>query len=112
MNSCSKFFFNAVCSLLFVLLLSTPSLAQTNGGLRGLVVDQGDQSPLNLTSIKLVVGAKTFETFSNSDGFYQINGVPIGTYRVSFVRAGFMPQTLELKVVADKNTFTRVVLKS
>ena len=111
MNSCSKFCFKAVCSLLLGLLLSTPSLAQTVGGLRGLVVDQGDQSPLNLTSVKLVVGSKTFETYSNSDGFYQINSIPVGTYRVAFSRAGFASQTLELKVVAEKNTFTRVVLK-
>ena len=67
--------------------------------------------PLNLTSVKLVAGGKTYETFSNSDGFYQINAVPIGTYRVSFARAGFASQTLEIKVVAEKNTFTRVTLK-
>ncbi|MFM8564808.1 MAG: carboxypeptidase-like regulatory domain-containing protein, partial [Bacteroidota bacterium] len=85
--------------------------AQTTGGLRGLVVDGSDQSPLNLVQVSLNAAGKRYETFTNNDGFYQINAIPVGAYKLSVSRAGYSTQTLDVKVVADKNTFNRISLK-
>ncbi|MDP4833698.1 MAG: TonB-dependent receptor, partial [Schleiferiaceae bacterium] len=109
MSFCSKSFTKALTAL--VLTLASLGLAAQTGGLRGLVVDQADQSPLNLAKVSLTFSGKSQESYTNNDGFYQVNGIPVGTYKVTFSRAGYAPQTIEIKVSAEKNTFTRVTMK-
>jgi len=109
MSFCSKSFTKALTAL--VLTLASLGLAGQTGGLRGLIVDQADQSPLNLAKVSLSAGGKTLESYTNNDGFYQVNGVQVGTYKVTFSRAGYAPQTIEIRVSADKNTFTRITMK-
>jgi hypothetical protein len=109
MSFCSKSFTRTFAA--FSLAFAAITLSAQTGGLRGLVVDQADQSPLNLAKVALTVSGKVQETYTNNDGFYQINSVPVGTYKLTFSRAGYSPQTIEIKVSADKNTFTRVTLK-
>ena len=109
MSFCSKSFTKALTAL--VLTLASLGLAAQTGGLRGLVVDQSDQSPLNLAKVSLTFSGKSQESYTNNDGFYQVNGIPVGTYKVTFSRAGYAPQTIEIKVSAEKNTFTRVTMK-
>jgi len=75
------------------------------------VVDASDQSPINLVQVSLSVGGKRYETFTNNDGFYQINGIAVGAYKLQISRAGFTAQTVDVKVVADKNSFNRITLK-
>ena len=109
MSFCSKSFTKALTAL--ALTLASLGLAAQTGGLRGLVVDQADQSPLNLAKVSLTISGKSQESYTNSDGFYQVNAIPVGTYKVTFSRAGYAPQTIEIKVSVDKNTFTRITMK-
>lgn len=111
MNFCLKSFTSALFVLVVALTGTSPLAAQTTGGLRGLVVDGSDQSPLNLVQVSLNAAGKRYETFTNNDGFYQINAIPVGAYKLSIWRAGYSTQTLDVKVVADKNTFNRISLK-
>lgn len=96
MNFCLKSCTSALFVLLLALAGATPLSAQTTGGLRGLVVDGSDQSPLNLVQVSLTAGGKRYETFTNNDGFYQINAIPVGAYKLSVSRAGYSSQTLDV----------------
>lgn len=111
MNFCLKYCTSALLVLVFAFFNAESLSAQTTGGLRGLVVDASDQSPLNLVQVSLSVGGKRYETFTNNDGFYQINGIAVGAYKLQISRAGFTAQTVDVKVVADKNSFNRITLK-
>ncbi|MEY2650643.1 MAG: hypothetical protein RL608_1317 [Bacteroidota bacterium] len=111
MNFCLKYCTRTLLVLVFAFFSAESLSAQSVGGLRGLVVDASDQSPLNLVQVSLSVGGKRYETFTNNDGFYQINGIAVGAYKLQISRAGFSSQVIDVKVVADKNTFNRVSLK-
>ncbi|MDP5014396.1 MAG: hypothetical protein NWQ40_00440, partial [Schleiferiaceae bacterium] len=60
MSFCSKSFTKALTAL--VLTLASLGLAAQTGGLRGLVVDQADQSPLNLAKVSLTFSGKSQES--------------------------------------------------
>ena len=63
------------------------------GGLRGNVQEMGSQMPLEYALVT-VDDSQPGETsalsaYTNSDGYFQINGIPEGTYQVSVKLAGF-----------------------
>jgi hypothetical protein len=54
----------------------------TGGNLRVLIMD-GEDRPLRHTTVLLQNGERTLRTRSDADGFVNLEGVPLGTYRLS-----------------------------
>lgn len=66
----------------------------------GTVTDQSDGTPLGKAHVtaRLIVNPQVaFHALSQEDGSYTIDGLPTGTYRVSAVRAGYLPEWFEEK---------------
>jgi len=93
MSSFSKF-----CTSLFTFIVFSvgyQAFGQTDlpGGLRGNVQEYGSQLPLEYAHI-IVDGAEEklsepYSVYTNSDGYFQINGLLPGSYRVVVRLAGF-----------------------
>ncbi len=77
-----------VCSILSIVILSTPVLGQEQpGGIRGMVYDKDYDVPLGGAAISIVeIGARTA---SSEEGNFVFPQVPPGTYTLIFSKDGF-----------------------
>ena len=67
-------------SFLFIILLTSEiTLAQT-GNLKGTVTDGSSPIP----SVNIILLHTSFGTSSDNDGYYEINGIDVGSYQVKF----------------------------
>jgi hypothetical protein len=116
MSSFSKF-----CTSLFTLFIFSTgfqAMAQSNlpGGLRGNVQEYGSQMPLEYALVVVNADAKAgltqaLSAYTNSDGYFQINGIPAGTYDVTVKMAGFKDITRSISVKAGRIGFERFLLE-
>jgi len=103
-----SFFLVLVCRMACCLLLACPAFGQqTLGGLTGVVTDsQGGILP---GTVVTVVGDQTGLTrtqTAGSNGFYDFNNLPIGTYSLSFTKDGFQTQKMSAIPVQSDRTGT------
>ncbi|NDD36111.1 MAG: carboxypeptidase-like regulatory domain-containing protein, partial [Flavobacteriia bacterium] len=75
------------------------------GGLRGNVQEYGSQMPLEYALVVVNADAKegltqALSAYTNSDGYFQINGIPAGTYEVTVKMAGFKDMKRSISVKA------------
>ena len=85
------------------------------GGLRGNVQEMGSQMPLEYALVT-VDDSQPGETsalsaYTNSDGYFQINGIPEGTYQVSVKLAGFGTLQRSVTVKSGRIGFERFLLE-
>jgi hypothetical protein len=99
-----SFFLVLVCQMACLLLVCPAFGQQTLGGLTGVVTDsQGGILP---GTVVTVVGDQTGLTrtqTAGSNGFYDFNNLPVGTYSLSFTKEGFQTQkTSAIPVQGDR----------
>ena len=63
------------------------------GVVGGMVVDASNQKPLGGVAVRVVSGATTFTGTSDSNGVFQAQKVPAGSFIVSFSGAGYQSAT-------------------
>ena len=113
MNTVKRCLLRATVSILFVFLLTGPTLARTTGQLCGVVVDEGG-SPLpgvsvTATSPARIGGIQPTET--DVGGRFQYPRLAPGNYTVRLELEGFVTQELtEVQVRLDRTTELQVTL--
>ena len=87
---------------LFILFMTSLNLsAQSNGGVRGSVLDKESGEPLMFTPVYLNDGLK-FNTLTEDDGFYTIASVPPGKYLLQCRAVGYDSVGVEITVETGK----------
>lgn len=83
--------------LLFMLMImvSLPLLAQ-NGGVKGVVVNRVDKSPLAGTKITFI--GTDIPALVTKTGAFEVNDIAPGTYQLRFEATEFLPVTVTVKV--------------
>lgn len=83
------------------------------GGLRGNIQEMGSQMPLEYAQIILTAeaGGKTFDAFTNSDGYFQMNGLLVGNYIAQVKLAGFKTMSRAIQVKSGRIGFERFLLE-
>ncbi len=85
--------------LLLIMALSVTAFAGNTGFVSGLVTDQNGAAVNG--ALVVVKGANLF-AMTNADGYYVINGVPVGTYTVNASRVGYSEMSVsDVRVMAD-----------
>src|SRR5215470_1613373 len=78
-------------SALFVILVGlgaavAPAQTPTSGGIRGRVTDESGQPMLLVTVVATSPSLQgTQSEFTDADGYYRLNDLPIGTYSLLFI---------------------------
>ncbi|MFI5257140.1 MAG: TonB-dependent receptor plug domain-containing protein, partial [Gemmatimonadales bacterium] len=86
-------------ALVLVLVLATPSLAQTaTGTIAGRVVDRQSQQPI--AGVQLRVAGSARGAQSDDQGAYRIPGVPAGSVTLTAQRIGYSPSSRVVAVTA------------
>lgn len=80
-------------------LVTSPALAQQGGTVQGTVTDQ-DGVPINGAQVTIV--GFDFGTTTNSNGFYQLSGVPTGQQTVRVSSLGYQTAEKTVDVVAGE----------
>lgn len=96
-------------SLLIALLICSYNLLAQTGGVKGYVRDQKTGNDLDNVQIQ-VVGTE-FSAYTNQDGYYIINGIPVGQYKLFCYALGYKTDTITLKIVEGKVGLENVYLK-
>lgn len=94
-------FFFFLTFLLFVGCSSDDPIA-TSGNVSGTVKDGVDASPVSNAIISLS-GESTQTTNSGSLGAYSFNSIPIGNYQVTVAKLGYVSDSKNVTVNAEKN---------
>ncbi|MTI87154.1 MAG: TonB-dependent receptor [Balneolaceae bacterium] len=96
------------CSfLLFLLLWQLPSIADAQHTLSGYVLNKHTNTPVEAAEIYDNDAGKSYR--SNSEGFFEINGLPPGTYTLYFFKLGYAVQ--HKAVIVEGDTALNVKLK-
>src|SRR4051794_12168161 len=87
------------------ILLATPAMAQTTGGISGTIVDANTQNPVAdavvIATSPALQGEQTAVT--DASGNFEITLLPAGVYRINVQREGFQAFTQDgLTVRLDK----------
>ncbi len=90
-----------------LLALTTATLAQTTGIIRG-IVKTSDGSPASYVTVSLVESKKG--TTTTEDGTFTLSGVNPGTYTLRITFVGLQPQTKTVAVSAGQTTTTNFAL--
>ena len=75
-------------------------LFSQTGKIRGYVYESEGSVPIPFANI--VLEGTKFVGISNNDGFYQINDIPEGTYKLKVTSLGFSPITREVTIQSGK----------
>jgi len=95
-----KHAFTAFALLVGLALLAPPVGAQTAGSARGVVVDdQGEPVADAAVTIEFTGGVtRKFEVKTDENGKYQQVGLPIGPYRFTASKEGYVSAALDIKI--------------
>ncbi|MCW8813970.1 MAG: TonB-dependent receptor, partial [Chlorobium sp.] len=91
---------------IILILLNQISYAQT-GKLKGKVTDNSSPIP----SVNIILIDTNFGTASESDGTYEITGIPKGNYKVRFSAIGYDSKTFDIEIKSNKITELNVELE-
>ncbi|MBN2798980.1 MAG: TonB-dependent receptor [Deltaproteobacteria bacterium] len=101
-----------LASVLAVLMIAFPAMAQTTGAIRGVVTDAEDDLPIPGVTITLfsdaLIGGVQQRTTDNTGG-YQFVELPPGDYDVTATKPGFKSVTVAGVVVQISRTVVRNV---
>ena len=93
------------CFLIFILLIITGSelSAGTTGKLSGTVKDAQNDEPI--PGVNVIVDGTGFGAATDVKGFYTINNLPPGNYKVTYSAIGYQKkQFVNVKVSVDFTT--------
>ncbi|MCM5527576.1 TonB-dependent receptor [Parasegetibacter sp. NRK P23] len=103
---------NTTENLVFTMLLcmvSVLSQAQSPGGFKGKVIDQGTKQPIAGASVQ--IGNTKSGTVTDSLGNFEIRNIPAGTFSVTVSSIGFQEKNIsELLVAPNKTTYLEIEL--
>lgn len=88
--------------------LSVSMRRSPNGTIQGVVTSSG--APLAEAAVTLDGLASTFNATTDANGAYQIPLVPVGTYTVRCLRAGFVPAAQSVTVTSGQTTIVNFPL--
>ncbi|MDO7712133.1 MAG: carboxypeptidase-like regulatory domain-containing protein, partial [Schleiferiaceae bacterium] len=77
--------------------------------IRGYVLERGSQVPLEYAEVQLQGHA--LKTFTNGDGFFQINDAPVGQQTLEVIRVGYAKQTRKVDVKYARASFERFLME-
>ncbi|MBU3680465.1 MAG: hypothetical protein FGM16_00835 [Flavobacterium sp.] len=87
--------------LQWIILLASPILlGQTNGGLKGTVIDESNGKPI--PGINVVVKNTKFALSTDMDGNYIFRSIPAGTYEVEFSSMGYTSKLISEVIIKEK----------
>ena len=96
-----KNLFTAVAFLAVLTLLApSPAAAQSSGGIMGKVVDE-EQQPVAAAKVLIEFEGgvtRSFEVKTNDKGEYLQVGLPIGPYRITASKDGYVPGAIGIRV--------------
>ena len=112
MNYFSRFF---ISSIAFLTISS--GFAQDIGGVRGYVLDRQSQRPIEYAQI-LVEGSEIkdlvkdldISVYANSDGYFQITGLPFGDAMVTVKMPGYETINRKVSIKSSRIVFERFLL--
>lgn len=84
-----------------LLFIVTSIYAQAFGSISGIIIDERTKKPLIGTNI--IVLDTNYGTSTDLNGYYFINNVPVGTYRLRYDYIGYEPQLKTDVVVISAN---------
>jgi len=93
--------------VLFIVLISGLSYAQTKRTIRGRVSDQ-DGKPL--ANVKVEVLDTSIITKTLSDGTFALAGLELGKYQLKFTHSDYVPETFEVTVSEKPGKLIQVIL--
>lgn len=82
------------------LLVSPILLSQTNGGLKGTVLDESNGKPI--PGINVVVKNTKYALSTDMDGNYIFRSIPAGTYEVEFSSMGYASKLISEVIIKEK----------
>jgi Flp pilus assembly protein TadD len=84
----------------FVMLAPAPAAAQTSGGVMGKVVDEEKQPVAGAKVLIEYEGGvnRSYEVKTNDKGEYMQVGLPIGNYKLTASKDGYVPGAIGIKV--------------
>ncbi|NBC57631.1 MAG: TonB-dependent receptor [Bacteroidetes bacterium] len=89
-------------TMVFILLFTLTATGQdNNGSISGLVLGQGQKSPLPGTNV--VIKALNIGTTTDFDGNFLLTAVPEGKHELKIYYLGFITKTIEIDVISDEN---------
>ena len=91
--------------LILLLLVCFPAIlfGGTTGKIEGIVKDRDTGDPL--PGVNVVIEGTTMGAASNTNGYFYIINIPVGTYRVTATMMGYHPRTIQdVKVSIDLTT--------
>ena len=99
----------ACCIAIFLLMFSSAyssgmMLLADHAALNGYVKDESNGE--TLIGATVVIKDTKFGSYTNRQGFYNINNVPAGQYTIKVSMVGY--ETREMKVTLDKNLVKRL----
>jgi outer membrane receptor protein involved in Fe transport len=94
----SKLLYRIFTSLLFFLIISSTASGGTTGKLKGKITDAESGEPV--IGANVIVEGTYMGAASDIDGYYYINNIPPGEYRVAISAVGF-----------QKNIYEKVLIK-
>ena len=112
MNYFLRFFISSI-----VFLTISKVLAQDIGGVRGYVLDRQSQRPIEYAQI-LVEGSEIkdlvkdldISVYANSDGYFQITGLPFGDAMVTVKMPGYETINRKVSIKSSRIVFERFLL--
>ncbi len=87
-------------NLVLLLFLNTCFVYAQKGGVKGFVKDAANGSELDLTGIQIL--GTDIGTTANADGYYILNGLNVGTYKIIASYTSYKSDTQTINIVADK----------
>lgn len=98
---------------LLVLFIPSPSLAgipaEAKGTLKGQLLDRETGAPLDFAYVHLEEINRT--ATAHSDGTFEINNIPVGTYTLTAYRIGYQTISQKITINSDKTTTAELTLK-
>ncbi|MGM0648134.1 MAG: carboxypeptidase-like regulatory domain-containing protein [Bacteroidota bacterium] len=93
------------------LLLMAPFVLFSQGTLNGKVSEQSTKNPIPCCEVKLFNNNHEFMTFSNQNGEYSFQGVPVGTYKLRCFRNDYFSYQ-ETFTLCDDSMVINITLDS
>jgi len=112
-SNISKRSTSQLLSLIYILLLVTNASGQNlTQTIKGKVVDIDLQTPLPFATVMILGSDPVIGATTNIDGFFRLEGVPLGRYDIQISYIGYEPSIItELEVGSGKEVVLNIGLK-
>jgi hypothetical protein len=106
-----RMIFQHVATALLI-LFALPLSAQYSQTVRGTVVEKNTLQPLPGASVAIQLGDRVLGVFSDANGHFAIDNVPVGRYQLTVTMLGYIPYVAgNVLVNSGKESFLEVALE-